>query len=127
MERKFDIPMPRLLGAKFVAKIPGRSNPVILKVMECDVPLPISGTEGEPEISGVIYTTGGDIQVEAKKIPQPELTYGKMKPWVVEDILYDALGRDKPKEELNPEIVGPVSRKIAKMGGGDDEDEKKYA
>lgn len=128
MNRTFDVPMPRCLGVKLVCKIPGRDKTIILKIMECDVPLPVSGVEGEPEIFGVIYTTAGDISIDSKVIKQPDLTYGKFKPWVVEDLLYDALGRDKPKEELNPELLGPVNRKITRMGSDEDDvPEKKSA
>ena len=126
MDRNFDIPMPRLLGIKVKCQIAGREKEITLKVVECDVPLPIVSSVGEPMISGIFYTTQGELAIEAKKIPQPDLALGALKPWVVEDILYDALGRDKPKEELNPEILGPVGRKLSKMGG-DDEEEKKSA
>ena len=115
MERVLDVPMTRLLGLEVIVQVGGRDRFIRVGVLECDIPLPSETTEGASKFQIIAITTESRIELDKRDVPTPNMSIGKLRPWVVEELLYQALGREHPTEE---ELSGLVStkRKIRTLG-----------
>jgi hypothetical protein len=93
MERTFDINLVRILSFTVRMKVPGRDW-FRIAVVPCNVPLPPGeSAEGKVQVEITAAMSGiNDSKVLTFDSVGPTLQYGKMAPWMIEELVHHILG-----------------------------------